>query len=102
MRRDDPSNKVVWFRVKGWDQCCPQLSLKIGGTREDARGRLCPSCPATKHTLESARSVPTELFQSVCFFIVLIQSRFHINSNSFSMSNYPQVKSPEVLNNLIR
>jgi hypothetical protein len=24
-------------------QCCPLLSLKIGGTREDARGRPCPS-----------------------------------------------------------
>jgi hypothetical protein len=31
--------------------CCPQLSLKIGGTREDARGRPCPGCPATKRTL---------------------------------------------------
>jgi hypothetical protein len=31
MRR--PSNKVVWFRVKGWDKTIPvlsQLSLKIG------------------------------------------------------------------------
>jgi hypothetical protein len=25
----------------------PQLSLKIGGTREDARGRPCPSCPTS-------------------------------------------------------
>jgi hypothetical protein len=31
----------------------------------------------------------------------LLQSRFHINSNSFSVSNYPQVKSHEVLNTLI-
>jgi hypothetical protein len=31
-------------------QCCLQLSFKIGGTREDARGRPYPSCPATKHT----------------------------------------------------
>jgi hypothetical protein len=56
MGQDDPSNMVVWFRVRGWDmtiQCCPQLSLKIGGTREDDRGRPCPGCPATKHTLSS-------------------------------------------------
>jgi hypothetical protein len=48
-----PSNKIVWFRVKvgtGLSQCCPKLSLKIGGTREDARGRPCPGCPATKRT----------------------------------------------------
>jgi hypothetical protein len=32
-------------------QCCPQLSLKIGGTREDDSGRPCPGCPATKRTL---------------------------------------------------
>jgi hypothetical protein len=30
---------------------CPHLSLKIGGMREDDRGRPCPGCPATKHTL---------------------------------------------------
>jgi hypothetical protein len=35
----------------GLSQCCPQLSLKIGGTREDARERPCPYCPATKRTL---------------------------------------------------
>jgi hypothetical protein len=38
---------------KGWDriiQCCPVLSLKIGGTREDDWGRPCPDCPATKRT----------------------------------------------------
>jgi hypothetical protein len=29
------------------------LSLKIGGTREDVRGRSRPSCPTTKHTLIS-------------------------------------------------
>jgi hypothetical protein len=34
----------------GLSQCCLQLSLKIGGTREYARGRPCPGCPATKHT----------------------------------------------------
>jgi hypothetical protein len=28
------------------------LSLKIGGTREDARGCPCPGCPATKLTLK--------------------------------------------------
>jgi hypothetical protein len=32
----------------------------------------------------------------------LLQGRFHINSNSFSVRNYPQVKSPEILNNLSR
>jgi hypothetical protein len=32
----------------GLSQCCPLLSLKIGGAREDARGHPCPSCPATK------------------------------------------------------
>jgi hypothetical protein len=31
----------------------------------------------------------------------LLQGRFHINSNSSSVSNYPQVKSPEILNNFI-
>jgi hypothetical protein len=36
----------------GLSQCCPLLSLKIGGTREDIRGRPCPDCPATKHTLK--------------------------------------------------
>jgi hypothetical protein len=35
----------------GLSQCCPQLSLKIGGTREDVRGHPCPGCLATKHTL---------------------------------------------------
>jgi hypothetical protein len=30
-----------------------------------------------------------------------LQGRFHINNISFSVSNYPQVKSPEILNNLI-
>jgi hypothetical protein len=38
----------------GLSHCCPQLSLKIGGTREDARGRPCPGCPATKHTLKDS------------------------------------------------
>jgi hypothetical protein len=35
----------------GLSQCYPLLSLKIGGTREDARGCPCPSCPATKRAL---------------------------------------------------
>jgi hypothetical protein len=34
-------------------QCCPLLSFKIGGTREDARERPCPSCPVTEHTLKA-------------------------------------------------
>jgi hypothetical protein len=38
----------------GLSQGYPQLSLKIGGTREDVRGRPCPGCPATKHTLRSS------------------------------------------------
>ena len=38
---------------------------------------------------------------SLSFADFLLQGRFHINSDSFSMSNYPQVKSPEILNNLI-
>jgi hypothetical protein len=42
------SGSRVWT---GLSQCCPQLSLKIGGTRKDARGRPYPSCPATKRTL---------------------------------------------------
>jgi hypothetical protein len=53
----DPSNKVVWFSVKGWDRTIPmlsQLSLKIGGMRENTRGRPCPGCPATKCTLWSS------------------------------------------------
>jgi hypothetical protein len=42
----------LWSRIViGLFQCCPQFSLKIGGTREDARGRPCPGCPATKHAL---------------------------------------------------
>jgi hypothetical protein len=58
---DDPSNKIIWFRVKvgtELSQCCPQLSLKIGGTREDARGRPCPACPAIKHTLKECSVRP--------------------------------------------
>jgi hypothetical protein len=54
MRRDDHSNKIVWFRVKSCDMTIPvlfQLSLKIEGTREDVWGRPYPDCPATKHTL---------------------------------------------------
>jgi hypothetical protein len=39
---------------------------------------------------------------NLSFVEFLLQSRFHINSNSFSVSNYPQVKSLEILNNLIR
>jgi hypothetical protein len=31
----------------------------------------------------------------------LLQCRFRINSYSFSVNNYPQVKSPEILNNVI-
>jgi hypothetical protein len=38
---------------------------------------------------------------NLSFADLLLQSRFHINNNSFSMSNYPQVKSPEIFNNLI-
>jgi hypothetical protein len=32
------------------------LSLKIGGTREDIRGRSRPSCPTTKHTQDQLSS----------------------------------------------
>jgi hypothetical protein len=39
-------------------QCCLQLSLKIGGTREDARGRPCPGCPATKRTIKECSRAP--------------------------------------------
>jgi hypothetical protein len=39
---------------------------------------------------------------NLTFTNFLFQGRFHINSESFSMSNYPQVKSPEILNNLLR
>jgi hypothetical protein len=38
---------------------------------------------------------------NLSFANFLLQGRFHINHNSFSVSNYPQVKSPEILNNLI-
>jgi hypothetical protein len=31
----------------------------------------------------------------------LFQGRFHFNSDSFSVRNYSQFKSPEILNNLI-
>jgi hypothetical protein len=37
-----------------------QLSLEIGGTREDVRGRACPDCPATKRTLRSYQWVIIE------------------------------------------
>jgi hypothetical protein len=51
MRWDDPSNKVVWFKVKGWDKTIPMLSPVIPQNwrdervREDARGRPCPGYP---------------------------------------------------------
>jgi hypothetical protein len=35
------------------------------------------------------------------FMNFLLQGRFRFNGNSFSMHNYSQVKSPEILNNLI-
>jgi hypothetical protein len=38
---------------------------------------------------------------NLSFADLLLQSRFHINSNSFRVSNYPQVKSLKILNNLI-
>jgi hypothetical protein len=38
---------------------------------------------------------------NLSFADFLLQSRFRINSYSFSVNNYPQVKSPEILNNLI-
>jgi hypothetical protein len=37
-------------------RCYPQLSFKIGEMREDIRGRLCSSCPATKRTLNNRLS----------------------------------------------
>jgi hypothetical protein len=46
--------RLFGYRLRvgiGLSQCCPVLSLKIGGVKEDARGRSCPSCPATKRTL---------------------------------------------------
>jgi hypothetical protein len=52
---DDPSNKVVRLRVKSSYRIIPVLSLKIRGTREDVRGRPCPSRPETKHTLSVSR-----------------------------------------------
>jgi hypothetical protein len=48
----------------GLFQCCLQLSLKIGGTREDVMGRFCPVCPATEHIVNllfvtmSRKSIP--------------------------------------------
>jgi hypothetical protein len=38
---------------------------------------------------------------NLTFTDFLFPGRFHINSNSSSVSNYPQVKSPKILNNLI-
>jgi hypothetical protein len=32
-------------------QCCSKLSLKIEGTREDARRRYCTGCPTTKRNI---------------------------------------------------
>jgi hypothetical protein len=54
-RRDETIPQIRLFgsglRIRtGLSQCCPQLSLKIGGTRGNVRGRPCPGCPATKHT----------------------------------------------------
>jgi hypothetical protein len=37
--RDDPSNKVVWFRVRGWDIIIPVLSPVIPQNWRDERGR---------------------------------------------------------------
>jgi hypothetical protein len=50
-----PQIKLFWFKVKGWDMTITvlsQLSLKIRGTRDDARGHPCHDCPATKHTIK--------------------------------------------------
>jgi hypothetical protein len=39
MSRDDPSNKVVWFRVRGWDRTIPVLSPVIPQNWRDERRR---------------------------------------------------------------
>jgi hypothetical protein len=36
---DDPSNKVVWFRVKSWDMTIPVLSPVIPQNWRNERGR---------------------------------------------------------------
>jgi hypothetical protein len=38
---------------------------------------------------------------SLSFVNFLLKGKFHISNNSFSVSNDPQVKSHEILNNLI-
>jgi hypothetical protein len=38
---------------------------------------------------------------NLSFVDFLLQGRFHINSNPFNVSNYPHVKSPKILDNLI-
>jgi hypothetical protein len=52
-----------------------------------------------------SNQIPNLLYFSITnlsFADFLLQCMFHIDSNSFSVSNYPQVKSPEILNNLVR
>jgi hypothetical protein len=39
MEWDDPSNKVVWLRVKGWDMTISVLSPVIPQNWRDDRGR---------------------------------------------------------------
>jgi hypothetical protein len=46
----------------GLSQCCSQLSLKIGGTREDVRGRPCPGYPATKRTINGCAASSGDWF----------------------------------------
>jgi hypothetical protein len=72
-RRDGTISQIRLFGLEsrvviGLSQCCPQLSLKIGGIREDARGRSRPDCPATKRTLTHCRET-TVLMR--CFFRVM-------------------------------
>ena len=55
-------------------------------------------------TLLFSNQIPILLYLSIInlsFAKFLLQGRFHINSNSFRVSDYPQDKSPEILNNLI-
>jgi hypothetical protein len=49
MRRDDPSNMIVWFRVRDWDITIPVLSPVIPQNWRDERGRQGTSLSWLSH-----------------------------------------------------
>jgi hypothetical protein len=62
MGHDDPSNKVVWFKVRGWDRPIPVLSPVIPQNWRDKRGRQemslsYLSCNQTHLEITAARNL---------------------------------------------